>query len=531
MNVFHCGALILCWTPLCVALHVSHGHQLIQDPTLTETGGALENQNAPRTSSASTGSSHTPLHPAPCFVDDMLDSLREGLGSDSQLTNGSLPPFGICASTDPLSRSLLVELAQETSGSNRLKFAHPTEVLATEEGKSGVIRLTFEPPRPPLPELQPVLLLAFESPVKAGTLDVTFTSQWLQPDAQSVCFSEETQYILLPGNASQINIQQKWTLSAETRSHHMKQSLKDILIGGNSDSNPSMASLLLYLGERGTNTRNTQVSDSSPASSQTFSFLCELKRLLGDLLPQSQPASPALQLETIHSQPPVKISTSSNETLLAGLISSTALTVFSYSGWRPAFPQLHHGELSLSAALLEELAQRLQHTVAQIQTLIREEDIDDRAPARLRRLKELSAFPQQKPVPGERQYRAFLMVKALQSVARTYELQRALRATRADPSGPGGSCGLRNLSVSLSMHFASPTTANIKNCQGHCTPPSSLTNNHAHLLYVHIENGGVGERALCCVPVAYDELQVVEISDGAYMHIKKDMVAKECGCR
>lgn len=146
--------------------------------------------------------------------------------------------------------------------------------------------------------------------------------------------------------------------------------------------------------------RNTHVSDSSPASSQTFSFLCEMKRLLGDLLPQDQPESPPLQLDSLQSLPPLTIGLSSSETLLAGLINSSAPTVFSFTCWHSTF-EVHHGELSLSPALLLELRQRLQQTVTQIQDIIREEDVGHRATERLGRLKELSRFPKQEPAAGD----------------------------------------------------------------------------------------------------------------------------------
>lgn len=137
-------------------------------------------------------------------------------------------------------------------------------------------------------------------------------------------------------------------------------------------------------------------------------------------------------------------------------------------------------------------------------------------------------------VTGVSQYRAFLLLKALQTVARAYELQRGLRATRADPSNPARDdiCGLRSLSVSLEKHVVGPNTANINNCKGSCRFPLANGNNHAVLLNSHIESENVDERAPCCVPVAYDALEVVDLNEhGTYVSIKPDVVAKECGCR
>lgn len=93
----------------------------------TKTGDGLEIKNAPKkTSSASTVSHHIP-HNAPCFVDDMFAYLREGVGNDGELTNSSLTLFGICTSSDNLSSSVLLELAQETSRTQRngLKIVYP----------------------------------------------------------------------------------------------------------------------------------------------------------------------------------------------------------------------------------------------------------------------------------------------------------------------------------------------------------------------------------------------------------------------
>lgn len=141
------------------------------------------------------------------------------------------------------------------------------------------------------------------------------------------------------------------------------------------------------------------VSGSSPASSQTSSFLCELKRFLGDILPEDHPVSPPLQLDSLQSLPPLTLGLSSSETLLAGLINSSALTIFSFSSWSRF--QVHHGELALSPALLEELGQRLEQTVVQIMEVIREEEMGHRATERLGRLRELSVFPKKEPPAGD----------------------------------------------------------------------------------------------------------------------------------
>lgn len=137
-------------------------------------------------------------------------------------------------------------------------------------------------------------------------------------------------------------------------------------------------------------------------------------------------------------------------------------------------------------------------------------------------------------VTGESQYRAFLLLKALQTVTHSYEPQRELRARRASPKNrvKDKVCRLRSLTVSLEKHVVGPNTANIKNCDGSCAFPLANANNHAVLLHYHIESENVEERAPCCVPVAYESLEVADLNeDGTFLSIKPDVVAKKCGCR
>lgn len=136
--------------------------------------------------------------------------------------------------------------------------------------------------------------------------------------------------------------------------------------------------------------------------------------------------------------------------------------------------------------------------------------------------------------PGESQYRAFLLVKALQTVLQAYKLRVGLRTTRAETTTPGRAsvCGLRSLTVSLEKYLVGPNTAVINNCRGSCAFPLVNTINHAVLLNSHIEGGNSDERAPCCVPVAYEALEVVDLNeDGAFLSVKPDVIAKECGCR
>lgn len=142
------------------------------------------------------------------------------------------------------------------------------------------------------------------------------------------------------------------------------------------------------------------VRGSFPASSQTSSFLCELRRFLGEVMPQDPPDSPPLQLSSLQSLPPVAIGPLTSEALLESLINSSTLTVFSFAGCC-SLSQVHAGELALSAALLEELRQRLTRAVAQTMEVTRQEEVGPRAVERLGRLIELSTFLQKGSATGD----------------------------------------------------------------------------------------------------------------------------------
>lgn len=122
----------------------------------------------------------------------------------------------------------------------------------------------------------------------------------------------------------------------------------------------------------------------------------------------------------------------------------------------------------------------------------------------------------------ESQYRALLLLKALQMVLGAREEERTQRPARADTP-----CRLQSLTVSL-KYF--PFTIN--NCQGACGFPLTNSNNHVIILNSLVQGGMSLTCTPCCVPVDYGELMVVELkSDGPALSIKTNMVAKECGCR
>ncbi|XP_037530706.1 muellerian-inhibiting factor [Nematolebias whitei] len=470
----------------------------------------------------------------PCFVDDLLAVLREATGDDGELTNNSLTLFGICtAPENSTSRSGLSEFVEEMRNHTEgMEVLHPSAVLMSEEGDQTTITVTFDLPQSPSLKLKPVLLLAFERPLPGGELGVALRSQSLQPTLQSVCISEGTQYILLTAKPIEGGGEQKWRISVETKSPVMEQDLKYIFNGGKPGSSIRMTPLLLFSAEKRTDMSRTNRFGSSSASSQT-SFLCELRRFLDVVLPHDLSKPPQFRLDSLQSLPPLTLGLSSSETLLAGIINSTAPTIFSFHSWSSRFP-VRRGRLALSSALLDELGQKLEKSEMQIMELVNEKQVALRTAEKLERLKQLSAFQKQEAAADESQYCAFLLHKALQTVTHAYNMQRRLRATRADSSSSPREyiCALRSLTVSFEKLLVGPQSANINNCQGSCAFPLTNGNNHAVLLNSHTERGHVDERAPCCVPVAYDPLEVIDWNaEGSFLSIKPDMIAKECGCR
>uniref|UniRef100_A0A3Q2Q5C4 Anti-Mullerian hormone n=1 Tax=Fundulus heteroclitus TaxID=8078 RepID=A0A3Q2Q5C4_FUNHE len=478
------------------------------------------------------GTAATVLQNAPCFVDDLAVALHDATGEDGQLVNSSTALFGLCTESDNSSQSALTELSAGIRRNNRagVEVLHPTAVLVSEKDDQEAVVVTFDLPQSPLFKLKPVLVLAFEKALTDEELDVTFSSLSLQPNTQSACASEGTLYILLTGKPSEGNADQRWEISVQAKSPNTKQNLKDVLIGGKSGSDVRMTPLLLFSVETGTNGR----SGSSVASLQTpsRSFLCELRRFLDAVLPQHRSDTPPLRLDSLQSLPPLALDPSTSETLLAGSINSSAPTVFSFPGWSSSFPA-RPGQLALSPALLEEMGQRLEKNEQQIRELIRQEAVPRSASEKLGRLRELSGFQGQGPAAeGESQYNGFLLLKALQTVTRTYNIQRRLRATRSGPSTSEPICGLGSLTVRFESFFLVPKEGDIGNCRGSCAFPMTNGNNHAVLLNSYIEAGNVNERAPCCVPVAYDPMEVIDCDEkSTFLTVKPDMVAKECGCR
>ncbi|KAM8890108.1 muellerian-inhibiting factor [Synchiropus picturatus] len=500
------------WTVLVLTLDATILARDLMTP-LTDRG--------PEPAVASTEASPASRLRGPCFKDDVVALLQEAVAENGELTNHGLASLGVCSPPQSEEvRAVLQELAQLTGTNQGPQLLHPSEVLLVEDEQRGALTLTFHLSQSPLLKRRPVLLLVLERPVQATEVErVTFSSASLQPAAQTVCLSEETRLLLLLGQASQVPGPHQWSISVQNQAQETRNKVKELFSGGRPTGDLKVTPLLLFSDGAG----------SESSTSQTLTFLCTLRRFLGDSQPQDQPTSPALQLDSLQTLPPLTLGLSSSESLLAQLINSSAPTAFTFSSL--GFP-VQQAQLNLPPLLLDELRARLEQTVGLTLNQFKEKEETHRGLKRLTRLVELTAFPKTGPVSGGRQFSAFLLLKALRTVSR--EMDRALRVTRADPNSRGNAnlCGLKSLTVSLSQHLVGPNSANINNCKGSCLFPMTNTRNHAVLLYSHIVGGAAQERGPCCVPVSYEPLEVVDLNKQAtYLTVTPDMVATECECR
>ncbi|XP_056132855.1 muellerian-inhibiting factor [Lampris incognitus] len=525
--VSFCAVLMMSWTVARVApqqvIERDSLHGLQMQVAATETGGKTKSK---RMTNYRRGE----------VADDIFAVLHEGWGKERELTNKDLTRFGVCINSDGPRGTVLTELvnAANREHGNELDVLYPTKELLEEEEDGGRLVLTLTLPQSPLLRLKPILLLSFRSaPAAAGDLAITFTSQSLNPNAQTVCISEQTRYVALTGKASADNAHQSWKLFVEKKDPNTGQILQEILGRGGPGSNITMTPFLLFMLDLESDVRNTQATCSFLGPSDTISFLCELQKFLSEVRPQSHPGFAPVQLGSLQSLPSLALGLSSSETLLAELLNSSAPTLFFFPPKGPVL-QVHSGELALPPVLVEVLRQRLEQAMEQLADAMLEVEVAPVAIERLGRLKALSAFPKDKPVTGQIQYRAFLLMKALQTVTRIYEAERVQRATRADQNGTAkhNLCQLHSLSVPMKNYLMAPTIANINNCWGICGTLVTIENSHAFILS-KLKTGPAAERSLCCVPIAYEDLQVVEVrsSSETYLKIQINMVAKECQCR
>lgn len=482
----------------------------------------------------------------PCFgrswgqdkaLEALFAAVRESLWEESELRKYPLPRFGLCSASDgSMVVAILSELVNEakTNVPNRLDVLHPTKEPADAEEGGLVLTINISPS--PLLRLKPILLLILErTATDPSDLGITFSSESLDPPTQTVCLSEGTQYIILIGKPSDGAGPQKWKISVEAQSPDARQKLQEVITSRGSQ-NDIVTPLVLFSSFNGTDIRFSHLPGSTPASSDTFSFLCELHRFLAEALPARSPTHVrTVRLDKLTSLPPLRLGQSSSETLLEGLLNSSAPMLFSFT-LGSDLTMVTPVELALSAALLQVLRQRLREAMDQLKQVMKEEDIGPKVMQKLHTLKALSGFPAEGPATGESQYRAFLLLKAAQTAVHLCEAKRGLRAARSSEGDQGGSnlCRLHSLTVSLKRFVVHPDNYDIKNCHGVCSVPLQNTNNHAVILNSQIGDGVDVGRSLCCVPVAYDELSVLEWNPGqgvSEITIRNHMVATKCGCR
>ncbi|XP_018583560.1 muellerian-inhibiting factor isoform X1 [Scleropages formosus] len=504
-------------------------------------------------------------------VKELQSKLVEASGRDLELSPEDRARFGVCSNLDGKTGGRIVtpSALTESFGGDPEKAAlyvlHPTKELWEVDGatRRTTLLLHFQLP-PPLHsarhELTPTLLFFLEGSVRTGVLSISFSSRSLLPHHQTACLSAGTQFLVLSGGKVPCGARHRlaWQITMETNwgDNGAEASAAEVqrLLKGDKPEDKAPSPLLLLLADRvaaddsdGPEPKHAAALELShtaaPPPSETFLFLCELQKFLGEALSHTQlepvPALPAsVSLGALTSLPSMRLGSSSSEALLLGLLNSSAPTLFSFP--RSASELwAHRGRLTLQPHLLSVLRLRLEETMSRMR---REEAGRHGTKEQLLRLQELSALPREGAQPpggsgnpGERQYHALLLLKALQTVLWTWEAERGQRAARGGQEGQRsrGKCQLHPLTVSMDKYLLSPSTAAINNCQGSCSDlPLERITNHAMMLNIHRNNGLPLERGPCCVPVEYEELCVAVLnSEGTEIQYKPEMVAKECGCR
>ncbi|XP_072516184.1 muellerian-inhibiting factor [Salminus brasiliensis] len=508
----------------------------------------------------------TPVHPqpgqqlsepVPCVQEQQqrphdalsafLLALRDSWSKRSELGKEELARFGICSDSDGTEHpqlSSLLSLGQkaheESSGPG---YLHTTKEHWDVED-DGKFTLTLHLTRPCKGHQQipvaSIAVLFFVDNIKTEGMNLKFSSHGLHPNKQTVCVSKNTQFLVLTAGQTEIfthaHLKLRIVVDAQKDSGQ-KMGLDDlqaIVIKKDTSTNAPLSPAVLFY------THGTNSELEAPPSNQTFLFLCELQKFLNEVLPQSNTVQTqeeaAVSQSVLHSLPPLTLGVSSSESLLLEMINSSGPTVFSFP--RHSFGlQSHRVELALNPVLLSVLRLRLGEALAQVCT----EEAGYSVKDRLQVLTALTALPDdgggsEKGLenPREVQYRALLLLKALQTVLGAWAVERAQRAARADQEGPTKptQCRLQSLTVSLEKYLLEPPTANINNCEGTCGFPLTSSNNHAILLNSHVQSGQPLNRTLCCVPVDYDDLCVIELdSDGTTITYKTNMIAKACECR
>ncbi|XP_073701026.1 muellerian-inhibiting factor [Garra rufa] len=478
-----------------------------------------------------------------------MDDFLSALNRESELERMELQRFGICSSGTPdLQIPRLVQsLVQKRSG---LKGLHATKVDIWDAEVEGEMTLTLTFPRHAQPTSPASVMLLFNvDSIKGDGLRLKFNSHSIHPNTQMVCISEATRFLLLTGGQSHAHVHLKLSLTVETWKDENKpkpsvSELQEVLMRKAGGSNVSMRPILLFLSERDEQRTLHLKHHGNPLDerllSRTYLFLCELQKFLSDMVPQKEGLTPqegvnTVSLDVLDSLPPLSLGVSSTESLLLGLVNSSTPTIFVFPERQQGL-QTHRVEVTLDSSLLSVLRMRLDEAMAQV----KQQEVGQKAIDRLEKLSQLSGISQDGDDEAvakdhkEAQYRSILLLKALQVVLSTWEVERAQRAARADEDGPSvpSQCRLQSLTVSLRKFFLEPSQININNCEGVCKFPLTSSNNHAILLNSHIQSGKPVSRSLCCTPVDFDDLCVIELeSEGTNIAYKTNVVATKCECR
>ncbi|XP_048038980.1 muellerian-inhibiting factor [Megalobrama amblycephala] len=478
-------------------------------------------------------------------IDDFLSALIR----ESELGKMEFQRFGICSPGTPgLQVSRLIQSVQQNR--NGLKGVHATKDI-WDADKEGEMTLTLKFPRHAQPTNPASVTLLFNvDSIKGDGLRVKFNSHSIHPNTQTVCISEATRFLILTGGQSHAHVHLKLSVTVETIKDENGpkpnvSELQEVLMRKVDGSSTTMRPILLFLFDRDEQrTHHLKYMgiplDERPPS-RTFLFLCELQKFLSEVLHQKDRPTPqddanAVFLDALHSLPPLSLGVSSTESLLSGLVNSSTPTVFVFPKRQQGL-QTHRVEVTLDSPLLSVLRMRLDEAIAQV----KQQEAGQKVIDRLQKLSELSALsPHGEDDEAvnkdhkEAQYRSVLLLKALQTVLSTWEAERAQRAARADEDSPSTptQCRLQSLTVSLRKFFLEPSVANINNCEGVCGFPLNHANNHAILLNSLIQSGQHVNRSLCCVPVDYGDLCVIELeSEGTNISFKTNVVATKCECR
>ncbi|MBN3323028.1 MIS factor, partial [Atractosteus spatula] len=460
----------------------------------------------------------------------------------------------------------------------------PTKVLWEELEERGrgrlTLRFTLPPPqRPLLPQTTPLLLFSPRGPpVSEGeVLRVSFTAHTLHPHTQTVCVSVDTQFVALIGGqaAGHAHGHLVFQVTIETHRAGDGKELQGFLLGEDKERNTTQSPVLLLLPPVGQGeavaespeslARNNRAwPEPSPSprparDSDTFLFLNQLQDFLTEALPSSRTSTPeppvtrSSALDALPSPPRAPLGTSTSQlparsghappqpirTQERREFSRTHLPGKSFCSRNAIDPYRASGLSSISCLSPVHLegGGRRAHT-ARRSGMIQAEEQQRRC--------RVTQVPGQNTVlllcsslvHTGRQYRALLLALALRTVLTFWDQQGEAERQRRSEGQGDRRCRLHPLEVDLRLFrgLTFPSAISIGNCQGGCRAPllpqDGLANNHALLLVRLHEEGPPLARPPCCVPIRYEERQVVEISNHqTLVSSRPEMAAVQCGCR